>query len=92
MREPRKEYIDQGGGTAVMVENVERFNGSKLGMVKTLERYQKCSYGAVEVSCKPAKELESSYREYLKLKTRFESLERTQRLLQYSARVIQNIL
>jgi len=26
-------------------------------MLKTLERYQKCSYGAVEVS-KPAKELE----------------------------------
>ncbi|XP_030484350.1 agamous-like MADS-box protein MADS2 isoform X2 [Cannabis sativa] len=54
---------------------------SSPSMVKTLERYQKCSYGAVEVSCKPAKELESSYREYLKLKTRFESLERTQRNL-----------
>nr|KYP40409.1 Developmental protein SEPALLATA 2 [Cajanus cajan] len=49
-------------------------------MLKTLERYQKCSYGAVEVS-KPAKELESSYREYLKLKGRFESLQRTQRNL-----------
>ncbi|KAF4375962.1 hypothetical protein G4B88_029326 [Cannabis sativa] len=49
-------------------------------MVKTLERYQKCSYGAVEVS-KPAKELESSYREYLKLKSRFEYLQRTQRNL-----------
>nr|AFK36561.1 unknown [Lotus japonicus]AFK48409.1 unknown [Lotus japonicus] len=49
-------------------------------MVKTLERYQKCSYGAVEVN-KPAKELESSYREYLKLKGRFESLQRTQRNL-----------
>ncbi|XP_062106445.1 agamous-like MADS-box protein MADS2 [Humulus lupulus] len=53
---------------------------SSPSMVKTLERYQKCSYGAVEVS-KPAKELESSYREYLKLKTRFESLQRTQRNL-----------
>ncbi|XP_019426555.1 PREDICTED: developmental protein SEPALLATA 1 isoform X4 [Lupinus angustifolius] len=50
------------------------------GMVKTLERYQKCSYGAVEVN-KPSKELESSYREYLKLKARFESLQRTQRNL-----------
>ncbi|XP_002525916.2 agamous-like MADS-box protein MADS2 isoform X2 [Ricinus communis] len=49
-------------------------------MLKTLERYQKCSYGAVEVN-KPAKELESSYREYLKLKTRFESLQKTQRNL-----------
>ncbi|KAK7374661.1 hypothetical protein VNO80_08098 [Phaseolus coccineus] len=54
---------------------------SSTSMLKTLERYQKCSYGAVEVS-KPAKELEqSSYREYLKLKARFESLQRTQRNL-----------
>ncbi|KAF1859786.1 hypothetical protein Lal_00027968 [Lupinus albus] len=50
------------------------------GMLKTLERYQKCSYGAVEVN-KPSKELESSYREYLKLKARFESLQRAQRNL-----------
>ncbi|KAH7554440.1 hypothetical protein JRO89_XS12G0210500 [Xanthoceras sorbifolium] len=49
-------------------------------MLKTLERYQKCSYGAVEVN-KPAKELESSYREYLKVKARFEGLQRTQRNL-----------
>ncbi|KAF3444915.1 hypothetical protein FNV43_RR14608 [Rhamnella rubrinervis] len=49
-------------------------------MLKTLERYQKCNYGAVEIN-KPAKELESSYREYLKLKGRFESLQRTQRNL-----------
>ncbi|KAG8659654.1 agamous-like MADS-box protein MADS2 [Manihot esculenta] len=49
-------------------------------MLKTLDRYQKCSYGAVEVN-KPAKELESSYREYLKLKAKFESLQRTQRNL-----------
>ncbi|KAK4271894.1 hypothetical protein QN277_020520 [Acacia crassicarpa] len=54
---------------------------SSPSMLKTLERYQKCSYGAVEVS-KPAKELEqNSYREYLKLKSRFESLQRTQRNL-----------
>nr|AGW23364.1 MADS box protein MADS62 [Gossypium hirsutum] len=51
---------------------------SSSGMLKTLDRYQKCSYGAVEVS-KPAKELESSYREYLKLKARYEELQRTQR-------------
>ncbi|KAL9354770.1 hypothetical protein Peur_052740 [Populus x canadensis] len=49
-------------------------------MLKTLERYQKCSYGAEEVN-KPAKELESSYREYLKVKARFEALQRTQRNL-----------
>ncbi|KAB5561022.1 hypothetical protein DKX38_005979 [Salix brachista] len=48
-------------------------------MLKTLERYQKCSYG-VEESTKPAKELEqNSYREYLKVKARFEVLQRTQR-------------
>ncbi|XP_021737021.1 developmental protein SEPALLATA 1-like [Chenopodium quinoa] len=49
-------------------------------MLKTLERYQKCSYGGVEIN-KPSKELESSYREYLKLKARHESLQRTQRNL-----------
>ncbi|KNA21708.1 hypothetical protein SOVF_040680 [Spinacia oleracea] len=49
-------------------------------MLKTLERYQKCSYGGVEVN-KPSKELENSYREYLKLKARHESLQRTQRNL-----------
>ncbi|KAK9924851.1 hypothetical protein M0R45_033199 [Rubus argutus] len=53
---------------------------SSSSMLKTLERYQKCSYGAVEVN-KPTEELESSYREYLKLKTRCESLQRTQRNL-----------
>ncbi|MED6135496.1 Alpha-glucosidase 2 [Stylosanthes scabra] len=54
---------------------------STNSMLKTLERYQNCSYGAVEVN-KPAKELEqNSYREYLKLKARFESLQRTQRNL-----------
>ncbi|GAB4832429.1 Alpha-glucosidase 2 [Ancistrocladus abbreviatus] len=50
-------------------------------MLKTLERYQKCSYGGVEVE-RPSKELEqSSYREYLKLKTRYEALQQTQRNL-----------
>ncbi|KAK8491295.1 hypothetical protein V6N13_127926 [Hibiscus sabdariffa] len=53
---------------------------SSSSMLKTLDRYQKCSYGAVEVS-KPDKELESSYREYLKLKARYEELQRTQRNL-----------
>ncbi|KAL6135484.1 hypothetical protein ACLB2K_067712 [Fragaria x ananassa] len=54
---------------------------SSSSMLKTLERYQKCSYGAMEVQ-KPAKELEqSSYREYLNLKTRCESLQQTQRNL-----------
>ncbi|KAK4765981.1 hypothetical protein SAY87_007623 [Trapa incisa] len=53
---------------------------SSSNMLKTLERYQKCSYGSVEVN-KPNKELEVSYREYMKLKGRFEALQRTQRNL-----------
>ncbi|KAF2581755.1 hypothetical protein F2Q68_00000533 [Brassica cretica] len=31
---------------------------SSSNMIKTLERYQKCSYGSIEVNNKPAKELE----------------------------------
>ncbi|KAF2556313.1 hypothetical protein HID58_069098 [Brassica napus] len=50
-------------------------------MLKTLDRYQKCSYGSVEVNNKPAKELENSYREYLKLKGRYENLQLQQRNL-----------
>ncbi|KAK3413499.1 agamous-like MADS-box protein MADS2 [Eucalyptus grandis] len=53
---------------------------SSPSMLKTLDRYQKCSYGSVEVN-KPSKELENAYREYLKLKGRFEALQRTQRNL-----------
>ncbi|KAH0931578.1 hypothetical protein HID58_008695 [Brassica napus] len=52
-----------------------------FSMIKTLERYQKCSYGSIEVNNKPAKELENSYREYLKLKGRYEGLQRQQRNL-----------
>ncbi|KAJ0261011.1 Developmental protein SEPALLATA 1 [Hirschfeldia incana] len=54
---------------------------SSPNMIKTLERYQKCSYGSIEVNNKPAKELENSYREYLKLKGRYEGLQRQQRNL-----------
>ncbi|XP_019053923.1 PREDICTED: developmental protein SEPALLATA 1 isoform X2 [Nelumbo nucifera] len=49
-------------------------------MLKTLDRYQKCSYGALETS-QPAKETQSSYQEYLKLKARVEVLQRSQRNL-----------
>ncbi|GAB2288958.1 Alpha-glucosidase 2 [Dionaea muscipula] len=56
---------------------------SGTSMLKTLERYQKCSYGGIEDNTinKPSKELEANYREYLKLKARYESLQRTQRNL-----------
>ncbi|XP_010257958.1 PREDICTED: developmental protein SEPALLATA 1 [Nelumbo nucifera] len=53
---------------------------SSSSMLKTLERYQKCSYGALEAS-QPAKETQSSYQEYLKLKARVEVLQRSQRNL-----------
>ncbi|XP_057961255.1 agamous-like MADS-box protein MADS2 isoform X3 [Malania oleifera] len=54
---------------------------SSSNMLKTLERYQRCSYGTVDDG-KAAKELEqSSFREYLKLKAKFESLQRSQRNL-----------
>ncbi|GAB2210757.1 hypothetical protein Droror1_Dr00016041 [Drosera rotundifolia] len=59
-------------------------DGGMIGfrMLKTLERYQKCSYGGLEIEDnKPARELEANYREYLKLKARYEALQRTQRNL-----------
>ncbi|XP_054784368.1 agamous-like MADS-box protein MADS2 isoform X2 [Prosopis cineraria] len=64
----------------VIVHSQMKISSLYYCMLKTLERYQKCSYGAVEVN-KPAKELETRYREYLKLKARYESLQRTQRNL-----------
>ncbi|GAU45080.1 hypothetical protein TSUD_85660 [Trifolium subterraneum] len=51
-------------------------------MLKTLERYQKCNYGAPEtnVSAREALEL-SSQQEYLKLKARYEALQRSERFV-----------
>ncbi|KAL3640927.1 Alpha-glucosidase 2 [Castilleja foliolosa] len=52
---------------------------SSSNMVKTLEKYQKCSYGSLEVN-NPGNDIEqSSYREYLKLRSKYESLQRYQR-------------
>ncbi|KAK2993300.1 hypothetical protein RJ640_000015 [Escallonia rubra] len=58
------------------------FCSSSSSMLKTLERYQKCNYGAPEtnVSTREALEL-SSQQEYLKLKARYEALQRSQRNL-----------
>ncbi|KAK9117578.1 hypothetical protein Sjap_016525 [Stephania japonica] len=55
---------------------------STSSMMKTLERYQKCSYGGPEpnVSTREAQEY-SSHQEYLKLKARVEALQRSQRNL-----------
>ncbi|CAI0627359.1 unnamed protein product [Linum tenue] len=51
---------------------------SSSSMLKTLERYQKCNYGAQESTV--SQEL-SSQQEYLKLKARYEALQRSQRNL-----------
>ncbi|XP_057496332.1 agamous-like MADS-box protein MADS4 [Actinidia eriantha] len=55
---------------------------STSSMLKTLERYQKCNYGVPEpnISAREALEL-SSQQEYLKLKARYEALQRSQRNL-----------
>ncbi|XP_050221862.1 agamous-like MADS-box protein MADS2 isoform X2 [Mercurialis annua] len=53
---------------------------SSSSMLKSLERYQKCSYGALEAS-NPGNETQGNYQEYLKLKARVEVLQRSQRNL-----------
>eukprot|EP00262_Sarcandra_glabra_P008886 TRINITY_DN22821_c0_g1_i1.p1 TRINITY_DN22821_c0_g1~~TRINITY_DN22821_c0_g1_i1.p1 ORF type:complete len:179 (+),score=31.17 TRINITY_DN22821_c0_g1_i1:400-936(+) len=47
-------------------------------MLKTLERYQKCNFNALEARA-PTRETQSNYQEYLKLKARVEVLQRSQR-------------
>ncbi|KAJ8648919.1 hypothetical protein MRB53_001942 [Persea americana] len=53
---------------------------SSSSMLKTLERYQKCNYGAPETTVS-TRETQSSHQEYLKLKARVEALQRSQRNL-----------
>ncbi|XP_020093206.1 MADS-box transcription factor 8-like isoform X1 [Ananas comosus] len=56
---------------------------SSPSMLKTLERYQKCSYSAPEMSTQSKEVLlmQSSCQEYMKLKAHVESLQRSQRNL-----------
>ncbi|XP_022884174.1 developmental protein SEPALLATA 1 [Olea europaea var. sylvestris] len=54
---------------------------STSNMLQTLERYQKCSYGSLEVNSSTQGLEESSYREYSNLKSKYESLQRYQRHL-----------
>ncbi|XP_076953536.1 agamous-like MADS-box protein MADS4 isoform X2 [Bidens hawaiensis] len=55
---------------------------SSSSMLKTLERYKKCNYGAPEINVSAREALElSSQQEYLKLKARYEELQRAQRNL-----------
>ncbi|KAK1383500.1 Developmental protein like [Heracleum sosnowskyi] len=54
---------------------------STSNMLKLLEKYQNCNFGALEVN-RPAKDLEQNkYREYVNLKDKYESLQRYQRHL-----------
>ncbi|XP_047310249.1 agamous-like MADS-box protein MADS2 [Impatiens glandulifera] len=54
---------------------------STSNMVKTLERYQKCSYAAPEFNNAAIEIEQNSYNEYLKLKGRYETLQLHQRQL-----------
>ncbi|KAJ4974839.1 hypothetical protein NE237_008013 [Protea cynaroides] len=55
---------------------------SSSSMSKTLERYQKCSYGAPETNMSTREIQEQhNYQEYMRLKARVEALQRTQRNL-----------
>ncbi|XP_050150804.1 MADS-box protein EJ2-like isoform X4 [Malus sylvestris] len=53
---------------------------SSLSMMKTLERYQRCSYSSLDAN-RPANETQNSYQEYLQLETRVEALQQSQRNL-----------
>ncbi|KAL8254265.1 hypothetical protein R6Q59_032507 [Mikania micrantha] len=58
------------------------FCSSPSSMLKTLERYQKCNYEAPESNHTAREALElSSQQEYMKLKAKYEALQRSQRNL-----------
>ncbi|KAK7275012.1 hypothetical protein RIF29_16118 [Crotalaria pallida] len=52
---------------------------SSSSMEKTLERYHRCSYESLEEHSQPAMETQKRYQEYLKLKSKVEALQHTQR-------------
>ncbi|EEF50721.1 mads box protein, putative [Ricinus communis] len=54
------------------------WNASLFSMAKTIEKYQRCSYGALEAN-QSVHDTQNSYQEYLKLKSRVEALQRSQR-------------
>lgn len=55
---------------------------SSSSILKTLDRYEKCNYGAPEPNVSATEALElGSQQEYLKLKARYEALQRSQRNL-----------
>ncbi|XP_058070532.1 agamous-like MADS-box protein MADS2 isoform X2 [Magnolia sinica] len=54
---------------------------SSSSMLNTLEKYQRCSYNAVEASASAGNTQVNSYQDYLRLKARAEVLQRSQRNL-----------
>ncbi|KAF8037461.1 hypothetical protein BT93_B0378 [Corymbia citriodora subsp. variegata] len=54
---------------------------SSSSMMKTLEKYRNCSYGAQLNTSRSMDETQSSYQEYLRLKARVEALQQSQRNL-----------
>ncbi|XP_059655661.1 agamous-like MADS-box protein MADS2 [Cornus florida] len=54
------------------------FCSTSSGMAKTLERYQRCSYGALEAN-QPDMDTQGMYQQYLRLKGRVEVLQQSQR-------------
>ncbi|XP_071731003.1 agamous-like MADS-box protein MADS2 [Rutidosis leptorrhynchoides] len=54
---------------------------STSNMLKMLERYQNCTYSSMEVNRSANDAEQSSYKEYMKLKAKYESLQQYQRQL-----------
>ncbi|KAL8231443.1 hypothetical protein R6Q57_001221 [Mikania cordata] len=52
---------------------------STSNMLKMLERYQNCTYSSMEVNQSTNDAEQSSYKEYMKLKAKYESLQQYQR-------------
>ncbi|KAL4577324.1 hypothetical protein LXL04_013432 [Taraxacum kok-saghyz] len=52
---------------------------STSNMLKMLERYQKCTYGSMEIDRSVANAEQNSYKEYMKLKAKYDSLQQYQR-------------
>nr|GFC56432.1 developmental protein SEPALLATA 1-like [Tanacetum cinerariifolium] len=48
-------------------------------MLKLLERYQNCTYGSMEIDRSTTNAEQNSYKEYIKLKAKYESLQQYQR-------------
>ncbi|KAG2545824.1 MADS-box transcription factor 34-like [Panicum virgatum] len=54
---------------------------SSSNLLKTLERYQRYIYASADAAAPSSDEMQNNYQEYMKLKTRVEALQRSQRNL-----------